>query len=55
MSNSTNEDFSYGVSDSSYIAAGKELGLRKLCSDFYTLMDTLFVHVFALSNKEIPQ
>ncbi|MBC98003.1 MAG: globin [Halobacteriovoraceae bacterium] len=41
MSNSTNEDSSYGVSDSSYIAAGKEVGLRKLCSDFYTLMDTL--------------
>ena len=41
MSNSTNEEFSYGVGDSSYKAAGEQTGLRKLCTDFYTLMDTL--------------
>lgn len=41
MSNSTSEKFSYGFGDSSYKAAGEEFGLRKLCTDFYTLMDTL--------------
>ena len=41
MSNFINEEFSYGVNDSSYKAAGEESGLRRLCTDFYTLMDTL--------------
>lgn len=38
---STNEELLYGVSDSSYKAAGKESGSIKLCTYFYTLMDTL--------------
>ena len=43
MSNSTSKTINkeYGFEDGSYIAAGGELGLRKLCEDFYDLMHTL--------------
>lgn len=42
MSNFTNNSApQYGVLDASYKAAGEEAGLRKLCIDFYELMDTL--------------
>lgn len=41
MSNSTDEAKPFGVLDTSYLAAGKEPGLRKLSIEFYQLMDTL--------------
>ena len=44
MSNSTNnesEEKRYGHLDTSYKAAGKEPGLRKLSQDFYQIMSTL--------------
>lgn len=41
MSNSISEKIIFGVADSSYKAAGEEHGLRKLSTDFYSLMDTL--------------
>ena len=42
MSNSTNKETpQYGVMDTSFKAAGGEAGLRKLCEDFYHLMNTL--------------
>ena len=31
----------FGYQDHSYQAAGKEVGLRKLCTEFYRYMDTL--------------
>lgn len=40
MSNSINND-QYGVGDASFLAAGGEVGLRKLCTDFYELMSSL--------------
>lgn len=42
MSNSiNNHPQNYGVKNASYLAAGGEAGLRKLCTDFYHLMSTL--------------
>lgn len=43
MSNFTSKTLNkeYGFEDGSYIAAGGELGLRKLCEDFYSFMNTL--------------
>lgn len=41
MSNSTDKSYSYGHLDGSYIAAGKEDGLRNLCRRFYEIMDEL--------------
>lgn len=42
MSNfSNNPDPQYGRGPASYLAAGEEAGLRKLCSDFYRIMSTL--------------
>ncbi len=42
MLNSTDKTQAvYGVQDGSYQAAGREEGLRQLCTDFYLLMDTL--------------
>ncbi len=35
------ESNSYGVEDSSYLAAGKSEGLRKLSTHFYELMDSI--------------
>ncbi|PIP93552.1 MAG: globin [Bdellovibrio sp. CG12_big_fil_rev_8_21_14_0_65_39_13] len=41
MSSSINNFPAYGQRDTSYQAAGKEQGLRKLSTDFYAFMDTL--------------
>ena len=40
MSNSIDRP-SYGIGNASYLAAGELDGLRKLCEDFYHVMDTL--------------
>lgn len=41
MSNSIKDEIpAYGTGDASYQAAGREAGLRRLCEDFYRIMES---------------